>query len=70
MSAEARYITTKELCRLMRVSRPTAAKWKMEGCPHFIVGSAVGRGCRVRFELDKVVAWLEARTCNKKGDKQ
>lgn len=50
----------------MRVSLNTATKWKREGCPHFLVGSAAGRGCRARFELDKVKAWLEART---KADK-
>lgn len=60
------YITTKELCRALRVSVNTVTQWKREGCPHFLIGHAGGRGCRARFELDKVKAWLEART---KADK-
>lgn len=57
-----KYITGRELRQALGVSAPTVTLWKQQGCPHFCVGKSAGCGSRPRFELDKVTAWLEART--------
>ena len=63
---EKKYITGRELRQALGVSAPTVTLWKEQGCPHFCVGKSSGCGSRPRFQLDKVIAWLEART---KADK-
>lgn len=49
------YITTKELCDLLKVSRQTLTNWRKEGLPHEKFGKLV------RFNKEKVYKWLKER---------
>lgn len=49
------YLTTKDLCELLKVSRVTLLKWRKEGMPYEKFGKLV------RFDKDKVLEWLKNR---------
>lgn len=48
---------------MLKVTPVTISAWMRDGCPYVSIGkSAVGQGRRPRFELERVMAWLESRT--------
>jgi excisionase family DNA binding protein len=47
------FITTKELCEYLKVTKTTIERWRKEGLPF----SQIGRG--IRFKLDEVMQWVE-----------
>lgn len=49
-------ITTKELCKKLKLSRPTILKLRNEGMPTIFLGER-----SVRFDYDKVQEWLKER---------
>lgn len=56
MSKQAtRWITTKQVCEHLQISRATLYRWKAEGLP---VHS--GRG-QLRFDIQEVDDWLRSR---------
>ena len=60
-----KHITKKELAALLGVSTGTINNWMREEppCPCLFIGRrATGSGRRPRFELERVMEWLESRT--------
>lgn len=57
------YITSKELRKALKISPGTLVQFNKEGCPRVYFGTVLGgSGTHVRYELDKVTAWLEKRS--------
>jgi len=48
-------LTEGELCELLKISKPTAWRWRREGMPFYRHGSTV------RYSVEKVLKWLETR---------
>lgn len=49
------YITIKELCNRLKVTRQTIYEWRKQGLPYYKFGKLV------RFDYDEVKKWLESR---------
>jgi excisionase family DNA binding protein len=47
------FITTKDLCQYLKVTKTTIERWRDKGLPF----TRVGRG--IRFKLDEVMLWLD-----------
>lgn len=54
------YMNATALAEEMGVSPRTVCRWVKEGCPFLNVGGHSKKGRRLRFNLDKVVAWRDA----------
>lgn len=52
------YLTTDELCSLLKVTRRTIERWRSEGLPFLKTGRLV------RFDKSKVQEWLDKRSHN------
>lgn len=48
------YITTKELCELLKITPNTANTWRRKGLPYILIGNTV------RYEKEEVQKWLVA----------
>ena len=60
-------LTASELARVLRVSKRTIAHLMGDGMPCVFVRATKGRGRRPRFELNKVMNWLEHRAAAQAG---
>lgn len=49
------YLTTKDLCERLKITRQSVYDWRKQGMPYKKFGKLV------RFEYDEVKAWLEKR---------
>ena len=49
-------ITTKQLCKVLHISRQTAYKWRKAGCPTVLFS---GNICR--YNYNEVVEWVNSR---------
>lgn len=49
------FLTKKDLCQWLKVSRATVDRWRQEGMP----SKKIGRG--VRFEKEAVLEWIEQK---------
>ena len=56
---DRRMVKMRELEYLLDVSQPTVDRWMREGMPHIRIG--FGKVKHKRFEVEKVMAWLEKR---------
>ena len=54
------FMTVKELCDMMKVTRTTIDNWRKEGLPYKKFGKIV------RFDKDEVMEWLNNRDEQKK----
>jgi excisionase family DNA binding protein len=52
------YITERELCNWLRISRSTAVRRRKEGMPFVKIGKAV------RYDKEKVQQWIEQKSKN------
>jgi len=59
-----RLLSKPELTALLGVSRVTIVAMMQRGCPYLRLGN--GSHFKVRFELEKVMSWLEANAANVK----
>ena len=65
------YDTRKELAARLGVHPVTIAEWEKQGCPAVYIGKlARGKGCRPRYDFEKVKAWLESRSAACGNDTQ
>ena len=53
---DEKYITTKELCVIFRVTRTTMLRWRNEGMPYY------GKGKALRYKISEVEEWLREQT--------
>lgn len=62
-------ITATQLAKKMGVSKNTITKWIRAGVPCVYMGEVLAsrKGSRPRFELEKVMKWLEERSMQKGG---
>lgn len=55
--------TQKDLAAMLSVSVRTVRNWHKSGCPRVCIGTAqIGKGVRVRYNMDEVKAWLRSRS--------
>lgn len=55
--------TQKDLAAMLSVSVRTVRNWHKSGCPRVCIGTAqIGKGVRVRYDMDEVKAWLRSRS--------
>ena len=57
---EEKFLTTNELCELLKVSRRTIERWRKADMPYIKIGS------NVRFKQREVLEWIEKNNSNKK----
>ena len=55
-SPQVPFLTTEQLMEQLSVTRPCLLQWRNEGMPYVPLG-----GRAVRYNLDNVLEWLEAR---------
>lgn len=55
---ENKLLTVKELAEYYNVTPLTIYRWKANGMPHEKIGTS---GRSLRFELDKVRAWMKVK---------
>ena len=61
--------TQKDIAAMLSVSVRTVRSWHKLGCPRVCIGSAqIGRGVRVRYDMEEVKAWLRSRSMQKGGE--
>lgn len=48
-----KYITTKELAKMLQVAEITIFRWRQRGLPHIKVGRSI------RYDFDEVMKWIE-----------
>lgn len=53
---EERYVTTKELCEMFRVTRTTMLRWRNEEMPYY------GKGKALRYKVSEVEEWLKEQS--------
>jgi predicted DNA-binding transcriptional regulator AlpA len=56
---EEKYITTKELCDWLRISRSTATLWRKQGMPYF------GKDRSLRYKKSEIEKWLNEQESKK-----
>lgn len=57
------YLTSKELCNVLNISKGSLARLNKEGCPRVYFSAVMGKqGTHPRYKLDDVTAWLEKRS--------
>ena len=49
-------LKTADLCEFFGVSRQAIYRWRKDGCP-----SVINSGRFIRYDLNKVIAWLKQR---------
>jgi excisionase family DNA binding protein len=52
------YVTEQELCKLLKISKMTAYRWRKDGMPYKKINRAV------RYKLSEVERWLDSVTKN------
>jgi len=62
-SMAAEYLTETELCEWLKVSRSSVLRWRAEGMPFIKFARSI------RFEREKVEAWISTRTTIEGGAK-
>lgn len=50
---EEELITTKELCKWLKISRSTASNWRKQGMPYY------GKDRSLRYKRSEVQNWLK-----------
>lgn len=50
---EEEFITTKELCEWLKISKSTASNWRKQGMPYY------GKDRSLRYKKSEVNRWLD-----------
>lgn len=51
-------LTKEELCKLLKISRPTLDRWRKQGLPYIKTGRLV------RFDRNEVMEWIKKNRKN------